>query len=86
MRPLQNHCNSTIVLKGEKYFCHILGPIFDPQIDDLTDQDQDRWKFLDTKNIRIAIEKVAVLKNDGIVIAQMVSLIATGIIVTINKL
>ena len=70
----------------EIFFGHIFGPIFDPQIDDLTDQDRDRCTFLDTKNIRIAIEKVAVLKNDTIVIAQMVSLIATGIIVTINKL
>ena len=55
-----------------------MGPIFDPQIADLTDQDRDRCTFLDTKKIRIAIEKVAVLKNDTIVIAQMVLLLFTG--------
>ena len=55
-----------------------MGPIFDPQIADLTDQDRDRCAFFDTKNFRIAIEKVAVLKNDPIVIAQLVSLIASG--------
>ena len=34
--------------------------------------------IFDTKKIRIAIEKVAVLKNDTIVIVQLVSLIASG--------
>ena len=50
-------------------------PILRSSISHLLDQNRDGFW---AKNIRIAIEKVAVLKNDTIVIVQLVSLIASG--------